>query len=172
MLDVIKEAIVMLDSDEKIELYGFLRKSLKDDGAIKTYNVVGDFGERKTLDFYSKSPLLPNLQAVGVGTKYVDAINANNERYSIKATTNKRTSVFNGLNDPDSELPQEKKFEYVIIVMLNEDMSLKAMYELNWEGFLLLKKWNTSKRTWYLTVTKELERKAKVLYQTESNFSI
>ncbi|MFY0800923.1 hypothetical protein [Peribacillus frigoritolerans] len=147
MMDVLKEAIGMLNSDEKIELYGFLRKSLKDDGTIQTYNVVGDFGERKTLNFYTNSPLLPNLQAVRVGTKYVDAINANNERYSIKATTTNTTSVFNGLNDPDSELLQEKKFEYVIIVMFNEDMSLKAIYELNWEGFLSLKKWHKSKRT-------------------------
>ncbi|MGW6301753.1 hypothetical protein [Peribacillus butanolivorans] len=172
MMDIIKEAIGMLDSDEKIELYGFLRKSLKDDGVIQTYNVVGDFGERKTLDFYSKSPLLPNLQAVKVGTKCVDAINTNNERYSIKATTTKTTSVFNGFNDSDSELPQEKKFEYVIIVMLNDNMSLKAMYELNWEGFLSLKKWSNSKRTWYLTVTKELKSKAKTLYDIDSGITI
>lgn len=162
----------MLNTNEKIKLYGFLRKSLKDDGAIQTYNVVGDFGERKAIDFYNKSPLLPNLQAVEVGMKCVDAINANNERYSIKATTTKTTSVFNGLNDPGSELPQEKKFEYVIIVMLDEDMSLKAMYELNWEDFLSLKKWNKSKRTWYLSVTKELERKAKILYDAESDIEI
>jgi hypothetical protein len=53
--------------------------------------------------------------------------------------------------------------------MLNEDMSLKAMYELNWEGFLSLKKWNKSKRTWYLTVNEELKSKAKILYDTESS---
>jgi hypothetical protein len=36
MINLLKEAIGMLNSDEKIELYGFLRKSLKDDGAMQT----------------------------------------------------------------------------------------------------------------------------------------
>ncbi|HDR7260257.1 TPA: hypothetical protein QCX12_003980 [Bacillus paranthracis] len=159
-----EELFWSMDDFNIIEMYSRLLGELKRRNIIRTNNLVGDWGERLAIKYYNESLLLPNLQAVKVGAKGVDAINMNNERYNIKATRTRMTSVFNGLNDPDSELPQEKKFEYVIIVMLNEDMSLKAMYELNWEGFLSLKKWNRSKRTWYLNVTKELERKAKILF--------
>lgn len=165
MVDLLKEAIRMLDADESIELYGFLRKNLKDTGTVKTYNMVGEFGERAVLNFYNSSPSLPNLRAVKIGTKIIDAVNdENGERYSIKAKTSSKsnTGVFNGLNDIDSELPQEQLFEYAVIVIFDEDMSPKTIYELDWDNFLSLKKWNKDKRTWYLPITKELKRKAKV----------
>ncbi|MBU8652402.1 MULTISPECIES: hypothetical protein [Bacillus] len=136
---------------------------MKNRKVIRTNNLVGEIGEYRAFELYNNSPSLPNLQAVNVGTKCVDAINMNNERYSIKATTNKGTGVFNGLNDVGSKLPQEKLFEYVIIVVLGQDISTtEAIYELDWESFLLLKKWHKGKRTWYLSITDELKRKAKI----------
>ncbi|WP_244933602.1 hypothetical protein [Neobacillus mesonae] len=162
---MLKNAIESLSDDKVIELYGCLLDVLRKRKIIRTNNLVGEIGERKALDYYNKCPSLPNLQTVSVGAKNVDAINNNNERYSIKATTTKGTSVFNGLNDKGSKLPQEQLFEYVVIVVLNKDLSLKAMYELNWGNFLSLKKWNNSKRTWYLTVTEELKSRAETLYE-------
>ncbi len=75
------------------------------------------------------------------------------------------TSVFNGLNDPNSNMPQTQVFEYVVIVLFEKDMILKAIYELNWEAFMSLKKWNTSKRAYYLIVSNVLKRKAKIIYE-------
>ncbi|MGG1264909.1 hypothetical protein [Brevibacillus laterosporus] len=98
-------------------------------------------------------------------------INANNERYSIKATTTKGTTVFNGLDDDYSE-PQEQLFEYVVIVVFNKNLSLEAIYELDWKNFLSLKKRSKSKKTWYLTVTKKLKRKAKTLYDIDSDIAM
>ena len=63
-------------------------------------------------------------------------------------------------------------FEYVIIVLLRKDLSTEAIYELDWESFLSLKKWNSNKRTWYLSITKELKEKAKILYDAESDVAI
>lgn len=167
MLDVLKEAIGMLDADEKIELYGFLRKDLKDSGAIQTYNMIGEFGERAVINFYNNSSSLTNLRPAKIGMKCFDVINKYGERYSIKATTNNQTSVFNGLNDKGSALPQKRLFEYIIIVVLDEDMSSKVIYELDWDAFLSLKKWHNGKRTWYLSITNELKRKAKILYSVD-----
>lgn len=154
-------------SDIKIiEMYRDLLDELKSRNLIRSNNLIGDWGEQLAINFYNESPQLPNLQAVRVGAKNVDAISKDFERYSIKTITTKTTGVFNGLNDLNSEQPQKQKFEYVIIVMLNKDLSLKAIYELDWENFLSLKKWNKSKNTWYLIVSKELKRKAKILYET------
>nr|WP_253957999.1 hypothetical protein [Metabacillus halosaccharovorans] len=152
-----------------MEMYGDLLDEMKNRNMIRTSNLVGDWGERLAIKYYNENPTLPNLQAVQIGAKSIDAINLKNERYSIKAITTKTTGVFNGLNDEGSKLPQERLFEYVIIVLLNKNLSLKAIYELDWYNFLLLKKWNRDKRTWYLSITNELKRKAKILYDTESN---
>ncbi|MEL4010468.1 hypothetical protein [Bacillus velezensis] len=116
-----------------IEKYHDLLDELKSRNLIRSNNLVGDWGEQLAINFYNKNPQLPNLEIVRVGAKNVDVINKDFERYSIKTITTKITGVFNGLNDVDSELPQKQKFEYVIIVMLNKDLSLKAIYELDWE---------------------------------------
>lgn len=145
--------------------YSKLMRMFKKRGATRTNNFVGDMGESIAIEHYNNSPQLSNLHMVEVGMKYIDAIDENNERYSIKATRTKMTGVFNGLNDPDSDMPQERLFEYVIVVLFDEDVSLKAIYEVDWEAFMSLKKWNSSKRTWYLSITNVLKRKAKIIYE-------
>ncbi|MDM5038901.1 hypothetical protein [Bacillus sp. OR-18] len=145
--------------------YSKLMKMFKNRGATRTNNFVGDMGESIAIEHYNNSPHLPNLRMVEVGMKHIDAIDENNERYSIKATRTKMTGVFNGLNDPDSDMPQEQLFEYAIIVLFDENVSLQAIYQLDWHSFLSLKRWNTSKRTWYLTVSNALKRKSKIIYE-------
>ncbi|ADH06298.1 DUF6998 domain-containing protein [Bacillus thuringiensis] len=145
--------------------YSKLMKVFKKRGATRTNNFVGDMGETATIEHYNNTDELPNLRLVEIGAKNIDAISDTNERYSIKATRTSMTSVFNGLNDPDSDMPQEQLFEYVIVVLFDEDVSLKAIYELNWETFMSLKKWNTSKRAYYLNVSNVLKRKAKIIYE-------
>ncbi|MBD7937023.1 hypothetical protein H9655_08265 [Cytobacillus sp. Sa5YUA1] len=167
-----KEILRNMDDFKIIEMYRDVLVEMKSRNLIRSSNLIGDWGERLAINFYNESPQLPNLEAVRVGTKNVDAISREFERYSIKTTTTKMTGVFNGLNDVNSEQPQKQKFEYVIIVMLNKDLSLKAIYELDWENFLTLKKWNKSKKTWYLSISNELKRKSKVLYDNESNLTI
>ncbi|HFF3191728.1 TPA: hypothetical protein ACGCJB_005018 [Bacillus cereus] len=145
--------------------YSKLMKMFKKRKATRTNNFVGDMGETVAIEHYCNSPSLPNLRMVEIGMKHIDATSDTNERYSIKATRTKMTGVFNGLNDPDFNMPQPQLFEYVVIVLFEKDMILKAIYELNWEAFVSLKKWNTSKRAYYLTVTNVLKRKSKIIYE-------
>lgn len=172
MINLVKRIIGNLNTDDVIRVISIVIEELKKRKIIRTNNFVGEIGEYKAMEFYNNSSSLPNLKAVDVGTKCVDAINMNNERYSIKATTTKGTGVFNGLNDKGSKLLEEQLFEYAIIVLLRKDFSTEAIYELDWESFLSLKSWNSDKRTWYLNITNELKRKAKVLYQSEFNSAI
>lgn len=150
---------------EGLEEYSKLMKMFKKRGATRTNNFVGDMGETLAIEHYNANDSLPNLSMVDVGMKHIDAIDENNARYSIKATRTKMTGVFNGLNDPDSDMPQEQLFEYAIIILFDEDVSLQAIYQLDWHSFLSLKRWNTSKRTWYLTISNELKRKSKIIYE-------
>lgn len=177
MINAIITMIEKSSTDDVLRVISIAREELKNRKVIRTNNLVGDIGEYKAIEFYNNLPSLPNLKAVDVGTKCVDAINMNNERYSIKATTinrksNNRTGVFNGLNDKGSNLPEKQLFEYVIIVLLKNDLSTEAIYELDWKAFLSLKKWSNSKRTWYLNVNEELKSKSKLLYDTESSIII
>ncbi|PES80079.1 hypothetical protein CN509_09770 [Bacillus cereus] len=150
---------------EGLEEYSKLMKMFKKRKATRTNNFIGDMGESIAIEHYNASPSLPNLRMVEIGMKHIDAISDTNERYSIKATRTKMTGVFNGLNDIDSDMPQEQLFEYAIIVLFDENVSLKAIYQLDWHSFLFLKRWNTSKRTWYLTISKELKRQSKIIYE-------
>ncbi|WP_313886369.1 DUF6998 domain-containing protein [Bacillus thuringiensis] len=154
-----------MTTSERLKHYSRLMKAFKDNRDIRTNNFVGDMGETMAINHYNNSPLLPNLHAVEIGAKNIDAVSDTNERYSIKSTRTNMTGVFHGLNDPDSDIPQEQLFEYVIVMALNGDVTPKAIYELNWEAFLSLKKWNSSKRTWYLTISNELKRKSKIIYE-------
>lgn len=150
---------------EGLEHYSKLMQMFKKKGVIRTNMLVGDIGEYIAIEHYNNTPELPNLRLVEIGTKDIDAISDTNKRYSIKATRTKMTGVFHGLNDPDSDIPQEQLFEYVIVTVLNDDVTPQAIYELDWEAFMSLKRWNTSKRTWYLTISNELKRKAKIIYE-------
>lgn len=168
MINSVKRIIENLSTDDVIRVISIVIEELKKRNIIRTNNLVGEIGEYKAIEFYNNYPSLPNLKAVDVGTKCVDAINMNNERYSIKATTTNGTGVFNGLNDKGSNLPEKQLFEYVIIVVLGKDFSTETIYELDWESFLSLKGWNSNKRTWSLNITKKLKEKAKILYEVES----
>lgn len=145
--------------------YSRLMKRFRALGAIRTNNFVGDMGETIAIEHYNATPSLPNLHAVKIGEKNIDAISDTNERYSIKATRTQMTGVFHGLNDPDSDIPQERLFEYVIVTVLNDDVTPKAIYQLNWGAFMSLKKYNNSKRTWYLIISNELKRKSQIIYE-------
>ncbi|MEH7668043.1 hypothetical protein V7419_14995 [Bacillus sp. JJ689] len=80
--------------------------------------------------------------------------------------------VFNGLKDVDMDLLQEQVLDYVVIVKFTEYLSVEAIYELDWNALVSLKKWNGGKRTWYLNITEELKRKAKILYNTDSDIAM
>ncbi|UKS59294.1 hypothetical protein [Bacillus toyonensis] len=58
MVDLLKEAIGMLDTDEKNELYDFLAKDLKDNRAVQTDNTSGNSSEHTVL----KLPILFKLK--------------------------------------------------------------------------------------------------------------
>ena len=157
-------ALEKYSTTELIQLYSEIISKLKSRGVIRTKNIVGDLGEYLAIEHYNKTPGLPNLQAAPAGTQNIDAISRQGERYSIKSTSGKLTSVFYGLNDPESTDEEKQKFEYVIIVLFSEIFELEKIIEIDLNQFLSLKRWHKTMRGWNISVTKQLIENSKIIW--------
>ena len=150
---------------ELIELYSDIIKTLKSRKIIRTKNVLGELGEHLAIEYYCKTPTLPNLQAAPIGTQNVDALSRNGDRYSIKSTSTKTTSAFFGLEPQESKNKDKQKFEYLILCAFDGDYSLKAIYQIDWDTFIAHKRWQSRMNAWTLRLSKSLINDAKVIYE-------
>ena len=98
---------------ELVSLYSQSIKELKKRGVLRTKNVVGELGEYLVLEQYDRNPELPNLSVVPVGTKNINAVSQEGERYSIKSTTSNITGAIYGLEPPNSTVIDKPLFEYI-----------------------------------------------------------
>lgn len=155
-----------MSNEEVWELFAFAKNELKRRDLVRTSNMVGERGEFLAIETYKKIPGLPKLQAAPEGTQNVDALSRKGERYSIKAMTepSKTTSVFYGCGELGDTDKPEKKFEYVIIVVLDNDYNLKLMIEINWEQFLKYRKWHKTMKAWNVSITQQLIQEAKKIH--------
>ena len=64
--------------------------------------------------------------------------------------------MFYGLTDPDSPDMEEQKFEYVILVLFEDNFRLKSILELPWTLLLKYKQWPSTMRAWNLSITRKL----------------
>ncbi len=151
---------------EVIECYSQTTKELKKREIVRTKNITGELGEYIAVDYYNKTPNLPNLQFAPPSTENIDAISRKGERYSIKTITNMgSTGVFYGLPPlGDNEIPSQK-FEYVIIVKLTDNFELENILELTWDDFLNNKKWHSRMTAWNLSYSKKLIDSVKNIYE-------
>lgn len=131
-----KDDIRAMSVDEMVTLYSDLIKVAKERGIIRTNNFIGEIGEHLAIEYYNKTPGLPNLQAAPIGTENIDAISRNGERYSIKSASGRTTGVFYGLEPKGSSNADRQKFEYAVVCSFNSNYELEAIYELEWEDFL------------------------------------
>ena len=120
------------------------------------------------MDYFYKTPNLPNLSLAEAGTKNIDAISRKGERYSIKSTSGKTTGVFYGLNSPENEEVDEVKFEYVIIVIFTEIYQIEKIIQLDWGQFLSFKRWHSTMKAWNLSITQNLIDESKLIYSRSS----
>ena len=160
----IKKEIEKLSDGNIWSLYAYLALQLKERGLVRTRNIVGERGEFLAIETYNKISGLPKLQAAPEGTQNVDALSRKGERYSIKTISlpGVTTGVFYGLSE--SGIPEkERKFEYVIIVVIDKHYDLVKMLELSWDQFLKYKRWHKTMRAWNISLTKQLCNEAKLV---------
>lgn len=156
---------------ELIELYSSTIKELKKRGVLRTKNVVGEIGEHLVFDYYYKNPNLPNLSAVPLGTKNINALSENGDRYSIKTSTEHVTGVFYGMQPPGSLIEDNQTFEYVVVCKMSEDYELEGIYQLDWKTFLKHKKWHSRMNAWNLAITNALKQDAEIIFEKSETSS-
>lgn len=122
----------------------------------------GDYGEKIAIDFFNNTPGLENLLKAHTGTKNVDALSRKGNRYSIKTIKdgNKSGTIY-----PDRENKEKQLFEYLLIVVLNDDYELKALYRVSWEQFWKVKQWDRTMNAWYLPKTLKALSEGECLYE-------
>lgn len=153
-----------LQTTDLVKFYSTIIKELKERGVIRSKNLVGDLGEYLVIELFNGTPGLPNLQVAPTGTRNIDAISRNGERYSIKSTTGNRTGVFYGLEPPGSERSDSQKFEYVIIAKFDSNFVLEKIIQLDWDQFMQHKRWHKTMTAWFLSITKDLMARSEILY--------
>ena len=111
---------------------------LKDRGVLRTKNIVGELGEYFAIDYYNSNPKLPSLSIAPITVKNIDALSRNGEIYSIK-TVSSRKGATGSFWDPKSIENNEKKFDYLLLVILDNSYSLDMILELTWNDFFIFK---------------------------------
>ncbi len=154
-----------MKTEDIIELYPQILKELKKRNVIRSNNLIGEIGEYLSISFYNKTHGLPKLQAAPTSTKNIDAISVDGDRYSIKSTSGNVTGVFYGLEPKGSTVKDKQKFEYAIICVFDDDYSLKAIYELDWEHFLIHKKWHSRMNAWNIGINKKMISDSRIIYE-------
>jgi hypothetical protein len=111
---------------------------------------VGEIGEVLAIEYFKTTPGLHNLQKAPTGTKNVDALSRNGDRYSIKTICNGKKT---GTVYPDSENPDKQLFEYLLITHLTETWKLKSIHQLTWDVFREVRSWDKRMNAWYVSIS-------------------
>ena len=151
---------------------GAPRQELKKRGVLRTGNVVGEIGEYYTKKFFQKidnkvyeaTKKLPNLTLGEPGTKSVDALSREGKIYSIKCISGKNKTTGSFWN-PENIKKNIKTFDYLIILMLDDEYSVDKVLELSWDNFFQYKKYNKTMRNFQISVTAEIINKFKIIYK-------
>ena len=78
----------------------------------------------------------------------------------------RRTGVF---WDPESIKNEDQIFEYLIIVILNDNYNLRKMIKLDWKKFIEFKRYNKIQNNFYVPLTKKLYKNVEVLFESDSD---
>lgn len=112
---------------------------------------VGDIGETLAIKYFCQSKSLPNLLAAPVGTKNVDALSRDGDRYSIKTRLNSKKTSAIYLDKKNSE---KQLFEFILLVKINDKYELESIHQFTWEKFLTLKCYDKRMSASYLSCSK------------------
>ncbi|TZG32401.1 hypothetical protein [Agrobacterium sp. B1(2019)] len=122
---------------------------------------VGQVAESLAIATYNATPGRPNLQPAPTGTQNVDALSRRGDRYSIKGVLDSRKT---GTVYPDREDPDKQLFEYLIVVRIDADWQLVALYEFDWKTFCEVRSWDRRMNAWYVGLAaKTLARATQIM---------
>jgi hypothetical protein len=108
---------------------------------------VGELGELAVISLFKKKPNLPVLSLAPPGTKNVDALSRDGERYSIKTLQHGRKT---GTIYPDAQDSERQLFEHLVVAVLSDDMKLAQVVMFDWAAFCLARSWDSRMKAWYV----------------------
>lgn len=125
---------------------------------------VGGVAEQLAIRYFNATRGLPKLQEARAGTANVDANSDRGERYSIKCVQQGRKT---GTIYPDRADPDKRLFEYLLVVRLDEDWSLTAIYQFDWDLFVRLRSWDIRMNAWYIGASNKVLSQARIYLPAE-----
>ena len=66
---------------------------------------------------------------------------------------------------PDVEDPDKQLFEYVVVVRLDKDYQLNAIFRYSWEDFVKIRAWDKRMNAWYIPLSKRNLNLAEPVFQ-------
>lgn len=108
---------------------------------------VGDLGEKLAIETFRTRADLPVLAPAPKGTKNVDALSRDGERYSIKTLLRAKKT---GTIYPDASDSERQLFEFLLIVFLTEHLELGRIIALDWNQFREVRSWDKRMQAWYV----------------------
>lgn len=163
-LGEMKANVEMMKDSELWGLYGLVESTLKKRGRIRSRNLTSERGEALAVEIYRERRGEPKLQLAPPGTKNVDALSREGKRYSIKTI---RFSRITGTFQADDF--SEKRFDYLIIVVLDEYYQPVEVLEAPWEIVNKHKKYHKTMKAFNLRLTKRLRDECRVVYSQVSS---
>lgn len=122
---------------------------------------VGEIGEQLAINHFNSQKHLPKLQRSPRGSKNVDALSRDGNRYSIKTVQRAKKT---GTIYPNTAKLDDQLFEYLLVVAIDDLYGLRSIYRLSWERFVELRAWDKRMSAWYLPVTQTRLQKAELIY--------
>jgi hypothetical protein len=136
--------VASMSDEDLILLRAKLRAEMRKRGIADS---VGAVGEQLAIEHFRKTPGLPKLQIAPRGTKNVDALSRNGDRFSIKTICegSKTGTIYPEPDDRNKQL-----FEHLLIVKLAENWSLDSIHQLSWTVFVKVRSWDKRMNAWYV----------------------
>jgi hypothetical protein len=151
-----------MSDEELIQLRAALEVEMR---SRKIAFSIGDVGEDLAIKYFNSTPGLPNLKAAPTGTKNVDALSRNGERYSIKTIWKAKKT---GTIYPDPNDKKKQLFEFLLIAQLNDDLVLKSIHQFSWYDFTEVRSWDSRMSAWYIGCSaKNLEQGKLILTSSQ-----
>jgi hypothetical protein len=165
-INELKRMLEKKNHDEIWALYGLIESELKERGKIRSGNLTSERGEAVAIDIYKKTPGEPKLQLAPAGTKNVDALSREGKLYQIKTIRHTRIT---GTFQADDFL--EKRFDYLIVVLLDDHYQPIAVLEAPWEIVDRHKRYHKTMKAFNINVTKKFRDECRVVYSRDSSLS-
>ncbi|MRV76307.1 hypothetical protein GJ700_31815 [Duganella sp. FT92W] len=113
---------------------------------------VGELGEKLVLQHFNNTLGLPTLKEAPKGTKNVDALSKDGDRYSIKTALKAKKT---GTIYPDSNNSEKQLFEYILIVTLSKKYDIQTIHRFSWEQFTQARSWDIRMNAWYIPISQK-----------------